>query len=92
MHSRNSRHQLPITKHGNVRPHTVLIELPCQLLLWQRDATRVQRWWPVLGNPKASKAAKKKAIVAKARQMAWTCGAGAPGGPSSFTSCDRTRH
>ena len=68
--SGNSRHQLPITKHGNVRLRTALIELAWRLVLWQRDCKLVQRWWPVLGNPKASKAAKKKAIVAMARQMA----------------------
>ena len=30
----------------------------------------VKKWWAVLGNPRATKAAKKKAIVALARQMA----------------------
>jgi len=64
------RPQLPITKHGNVRLRTALIELAWRLGLWQRDSKLVQHWWPVLGNPKASKAAKKKAIVAVARQMA----------------------
>ena len=68
--SGNSRHQLPITKHGNVRLRTALIELAWRLVMWQRDSKLVKRWWPVLGNPKASKAAKKKAIVAMARQMA----------------------
>ncbi len=68
--SGNSRHQLPITKHGNVRLRTALIELAWRLSLWQRDCKLVKRWWPVLGNPKASKAAKKKAIVAMARQLA----------------------
>lgn len=68
--SGNSHHQLPITKHGNVRLRTALIELAWRLVLWQRDCKLVKRWWPVLGNPKASKAAKKKAIVAMARQMA----------------------
>jgi transposase len=63
-------HQLSITKHGNVRLRTALIELAWRLVLWQRDCPGVQKWWPVLGNPKASKAARKKAIVALARQMA----------------------
>lgn len=36
----------------------------------QRDCKLVKKWGPVLGNVKASKAAKKKAIVAMARQMA----------------------
>jgi transposase len=68
--SGNSRHLLPITKHGNVRLRTALIELAWRLVLWQRDCKLVKKWWPVLGNVKASKAARKKAIVAMARQMA----------------------
>jgi transposase len=60
--SGNSRHLLPITKHGNVRLRTALIELAWRLVLWQRDCKLV--------NVKASKAARKKAIVAMARQMA----------------------
>jgi transposase len=63
-------HLLPITKHGNVRLRTALIELAWRLVLWQRDCTLVKKWWHILGNPKATKAAKKKAIVAVARQMA----------------------
>jgi len=63
-------HLLPITKHGNVRLRTALIELAWRLVLWQRDCQLVKKWWHVFGNPKATKAAKKKAIVAVARQMA----------------------
>jgi transposase len=65
-----SHHLLPITKHGNVRLRTALIELAWRLVLWQPDCKLVKKWWPVLGNAKASKAARKKAIVAMARQMA----------------------
>jgi transposase len=68
--SGNRRHLLSITKHGNVRLRTALVELAWRLVLWQRDCKLVKKWWPVLGNVKASKAAKKKAIVALARQMA----------------------
>ena len=68
--SGQSRHLLPITKHGNVRLRTALIELAWRLVLWQRECQLVKKWWPVLGHAKASKAAKKKAIVAMARQMA----------------------
>jgi transposase len=63
-------HLLPITKHGNVRLRTALIELAWRLVLWQRDCKLVKKWWHVFGNPKATKAARKKAIVAMARQMA----------------------
>jgi transposase len=68
--SGNSHCLLPITKHGNVRLRTALIELAWRLVIWQRECKLVRKWWPVLGNPKATKAARKKAIVAMARQMA----------------------
>jgi transposase len=63
-------HLLPITKHGNVRLRTALVELAWRLVVWQRDSALVKKWWGVFGNPKATRAAKKKAIVAMARQMA----------------------
>jgi transposase len=63
-------HLLPITKHGNPRLRTALIELAWRLVLWQPESKLVKKWQPVLGQPKASKGARKKAIVAMARQMA----------------------
>ena len=68
--SGNSKCLLPITKHGNVRLRTALVELAWRLVVWQRDSVLVKKWWRVFGNPKATKAAKKKAIVAMARQVA----------------------
>lgn len=68
--SGRSTHLLPITKHGNVRLRTALVELAWRLVVWQRDSALVKKWWGVFGNPKATKAARKKAIVALARQMA----------------------
>jgi transposase len=65
-----SAHLLPITKHGNVRLRTALIELAWRLVVWQPQSHLVQKWWAVVGQPKATKAARKKAIVAMARQMA----------------------
>ena len=69
--SGQSHHLLPITKHGNVRLRTALVELAWRLVVWQRDCKLVKKWWGVL-NPlgKATRAARKKAIVAVARQMA----------------------
>jgi transposase len=61
---------LPITKHGNARLRTALIELAWRLVIWQRESHLVKKWWPVLGDAKAPKGRKKKAIVAIARQMA----------------------
>jgi transposase len=68
--SGNSHHLLPITKHGNVRLRTALVELAWRMTLWQRDCKLVQKWQGVLGNAKATKAARKKAVVAIARQLA----------------------
>ena len=68
--SGQTRHLLPITKHGNVRLRTALLVLSRRIVIWQRDSKLVKKWWTVLSNPKASKAARKKAIVAMARQMA----------------------
>jgi transposase len=68
--SGKSTRLLSITKHGNVRLRTALVELAWRLVLWQKECKLVKRWWPVVGNPKASRAARKKAIVAIARQMA----------------------
>jgi transposase len=67
--SGRTTHLLSITKHGNVRLRTALIELAWRLVQWQRDCVLVKKWGHVFGNPKATKAAKKKAIVAMARQM-----------------------
>jgi len=68
--SGNSHRLLSITKHGNVRLRTALVEMAWRLALWQRDGKLVRPWQPVLGNPKASKGARKKAVVARARQLA----------------------
>ena len=71
--SGQSHHLLPITKHGNVRLRTALVELAWRLVIWQKDCKLVKKWWPVLGQPKATKGARKKAIVAIARQLAVDC-------------------
>lgn len=68
--SGQSHHLLPITKHGNVRLRTALVELAWRLVVWQPQSKLVKKWWPVVGNPKASRAARKKAVVAIARQLA----------------------
>ncbi len=61
---------LAITKHGNARLRTALVELAWRLVVWQRDCQLVKKWWPVLSRPTATRAARKKAIVAIARHMA----------------------
>lgn len=68
--SGQSHRLLSITKHGNVRLRTALVELAWRMVLWQSECKLVKRWWPVVGNPRATRAARKKAIVAMARQWA----------------------
>ena len=68
--SGQSHRLLSITKHGNVRLRTALVELAWRMVLWQPECKLVKRWWPVVGNPRATRAARKKAIVAMARQLA----------------------
>jgi transposase len=61
---------LPITKHGNVRLRTALVELAWRMVLWQPTCRLVKKWQAVLGNPRATRAARKKVVVAIARQLA----------------------
>lgn len=61
---------LSITKHGNVRLRTALIELAWRWVKWQPQCALVRRWSRVLYGPKGTRAARKKAIVAIARQLA----------------------
>ena len=68
--SGNTQRLLPITKHGNVRLRTALVELAWRLIAWQPQSKLVRKWWPILGAARATKGARKKAIVAIARQMA----------------------
>jgi transposase len=68
--SGNTHRLLPITKHGNVRLRTALIELAWRLTVWQPQSKLVRKWWPVLGAARATRGARKKAIVAMARQLA----------------------
>lgn len=68
--SGNSHRLLPITKHGNVRLRTALVELAWRMVLWQPDSKLVKKWQGVFSNTKATRAARKKAVVAIARQLA----------------------
>lgn len=60
---------LPITKAGNVRLRVLLIELAWRMVRYQPQSKLIQRWAGVLLNPKAHRRARKKAIVAVARQL-----------------------
>jgi len=60
---------LSITKAGNVRLRTLLIEWAWRMVVYQSQCRLIQRWRGVLLNPKAPRRARKKAIVAVARQL-----------------------
>jgi transposase len=62
---------LSITKHGNVRLRTALVELAWRMVLWQPQSKRVQSWKDVFFAPKkAGAAARKKAVIGLARELA----------------------
>jgi hypothetical protein len=60
----------PITKHGNRRIRTALVELAWRCLYFQPEYPPLKKWRPVLLNTKTTGAAKKKAIVAVGRRLA----------------------
>jgi transposase len=68
--SGNTRQLLPITKHGNVRLRTALVELAWRMVLWQRDCPLITKWRAALFDPKTTRSRRKKAVVAIARQLA----------------------
>jgi transposase len=59
-----------ITKHGNRRLRTALVELAWRCVRFQPDYLPLQKWRPLLLSSKATGAAKKKAIVALGRRLA----------------------
>lgn len=63
------RCDLPITKAGNIRLRVLLIELAWRMVRYQSQCPLIQRWRRVLLNPKPNKRARKRAIVAVARQL-----------------------
>jgi len=60
---------LPITKAGNRRLRSMLVEMAWRLVRWQPDCPLIQRWKHVLLDPKAHGRGRKKAIVAVARRL-----------------------
>jgi transposase len=59
-----------ITKHGNPTMRWILIELAWRVIRYQKGYPPVVRWQSVLSDRKASKSARKKAVVAIARHLA----------------------
>ena len=60
---------LSITKAGNRRLSSCLIECAWRMVLWQPDYWLVKKWRAVLLNPKMHLRRRKQAIVAFARQL-----------------------
>jgi transposase len=58
-----------ITKHGNPRLRRLMVELAWRVSRFQPQYRAVRQWGPLLENPKASAAARKKAIVGLARRL-----------------------
>ena len=68
--SGQSHNDLSITKAGNRRLRTALIQMAWRLVLHQPDYWLTRKWAPVLGaKTKAHRRNRKKAIVAYARQL-----------------------
>lgn len=59
-----------ITKHGNPRVRQALIELAWRVVMFQPNYAPVQKWKSVIGNPRATSGARKKAAVAIGRHLA----------------------
>ena len=59
-----------VNKSGNPRVRAMLVEMVWRMIRWQPGYHALRKWMPVLGDAKGSAAARKKAIVAVARQLA----------------------
>lgn len=59
-----------ITKHGNRRVRTALIELSWRCVRFQPDYPPIRKWQAIWRNSKATSAMRKKAIVAVGRRLA----------------------
>ena len=69
--SGNTRLQSCVTKHGNPRLRAALVELAWRLVRFQPDYKPIVKWRQILAKGAlATGAARKKAIVAVARQLA----------------------
>lgn len=64
------KRQGAITKHGNPIVRHLLVECAWRLVTYQPDYKPLKKWGPVLTDASASRARRKKLIVALARQWA----------------------
>ena len=69
--SGNTRMQSCVTKHGNPRLRAALVELAWRMVRFQPNYKPIVKWrWLLAQGTLATRAARKKAIVAVARQLA----------------------
>ena len=59
-----------VNKSGNPRVRAMLVEMVWRMIRWQPGYHALRKWMTVLGDATRSAAARKKAIVAVARQLA----------------------
>ena len=59
-----------VNKSGNPRVRAMLVEMVWRMIRWQPGYHALRKWMGVLGDASRSAAARKKAIVAVARQLA----------------------
>jgi transposase len=67
--SAQRRFQGSITKHGNPRVRTVLVEAAWRLVQYQPAYKPVARWLPLLTHPKTTRSKRKQIVVAIGRQF-----------------------
>ena len=67
--SAQRRFQGAISKHGNPRVRTVLVEAAWRLVQYQSQYKPVAKWLPVLANPNTTRSKRKQIIVAIGRQF-----------------------
>ena len=67
--SAQRRFQGSITKHGNPRVRTPLVEASWRLIRFQPAYKPVAKWRPLLMNPKTTKSKRKQIVVAIGRQF-----------------------
>lgn len=60
---------LPITKHGNARLRSILVELAWRWVIYQPHSRAVKRWEKVLLDRRVHARRRKQAVVALARQL-----------------------
>jgi transposase len=59
-----------VSKSGNPRVRAMLVEMVWRMIRWQPGYTALRKWAPVLNSPTPNATARKKAVVAIARQLA----------------------